>query len=211
MPITPPSRHANPFATCWTRPGALQFRFPAGQTLEQLIAKLAEQHWQGAIIGPHGSGKSTLLESLKRALIASEHTIHSISLRDRQRWLPTRFLGEVAAKPNNNRLVIVDGYEQLAWLERLRLMNRCCRARAGLLVTSHSPVRIPTLIRLSPDHLLVEQLVADLSAEVSTAITHADVAASHACHGSNVREILFDLYDRHEERRRESNSLPTAS
>lgn len=81
-----------------------------------------------AIIGPHGSGKSTLLESLKRALIASEHTIHSISLRDRQRWLPTRFLGEVAAKPNNNRLVIVDGYEQLAWLERLRLMNRCCRA-----------------------------------------------------------------------------------
>jgi hypothetical protein len=37
---------------------------------------------------------------------------------------------------------------------------------------------------------------------VSTPITDSDVAASHACHGSNVRELLFDLYDRHEQLRR---------
>jgi hypothetical protein len=46
---------------------------------------------------------------------------------------------------------------------------------------------------------------------VSTTITRADIAASHACHGSNVREILFDLYDRHEAGRRKSNSVPAVS
>ena len=29
-------------------------------------------------------------------------------------------------------------------------------------------------------------------------VTRSDIVASHACHGSNVREIFFDLYDRHE-------------
>jgi hypothetical protein len=52
----PPSRHANPFATCWTRPGALPFRFTNRGTAEQLVAKLATQNWRGAIVGPHGSG-----------------------------------------------------------------------------------------------------------------------------------------------------------
>jgi hypothetical protein len=44
--------------------------------------------------------------------------------------------------------------------------------------------------------------VADLCTEVSTPVTQNDVAASHACHGSNVREIFFELYDRHERGRR---------
>jgi energy-coupling factor transporter ATP-binding protein EcfA2 len=167
---------------------------------------LAAQNWQGAIIGPHGSGKSTLLESLKPCLIAAGRTIESISLHDGQRRLPRTRL-----TANNNRLLIIDGYEQLATLERVRLIYRCRSARIGLLVTSHSPTWLPTLIRLAPDSRLVEQLVADLCAKVSTTVTPFDVAASHACHGSNVREILFDLYDRHEAKRRASNSLLAAS
>jgi len=84
----------------------------------------------------------------------------------------------------------------------MRILARSYFRRTGLLVTSHSRTRLPTLIQLSPDQTLVQQLVADLCAKVSTTITTADIAASHACHGSNVREILFDLYDRHEQRRR---------
>jgi hypothetical protein len=48
----------------------------------------------------------------------------------------------------------------------------------------------------------LQKLVADLAARVSTPITLVDVAASHACHGGNVREVFFDLYDRHEKLRR---------
>jgi energy-coupling factor transporter ATP-binding protein EcfA2 len=217
-----PSRYANPFATCWTRPGAIPYRFPAGQSTEHLLAILAARHWRGAIVGPHGSGKSTLLEALRPALVAANQDIYSISLHDGQRWLPKDWRNEFAATPasgalteatreKKNRLVIIDGYEQLTWLERVRLWNHCRRQGAGLLVTSHTPVRIPTLIRLAPDLPLVERLVAELCAGVSTDITRADISASHACHSSNVREILFDLYDRHEQRRRGSNSLPAAS
>lgn len=207
--VAPPSRHGNPFATCWTRPGALAFRFNNGQSVEQLVSKLAAQQWRGAIVGPHGAGKSTLLEVLKPAIIAAGRSIQAISLRDGQRRLPRNFFATRTIDANS--VVIVDGYEQLGWPARLHLWLRCRSTCAGLLVTTHTPVRIPTLIRLTPDRQLVQQLVDYLCSEVSTTITRADVAASHACHGSNVREILFDLYDRHEEGRRESNFYPAAT
>jgi hypothetical protein len=40
--------------------------------------------------------------------------------------------------------------------------------------------------------------VSRLTANISSRVTAADFAASHACHGSNLRELLFALYDRHE-------------
>jgi hypothetical protein len=89
----------------------------------------------------------------------------------------------------------------------VRLKRHCRRQAAGLLVTSHAPTGLPTLITLAPDRLLIDRLIADLCAGVSTAVTPNDVAASHACHGSNVREILFDLYDRHERLRRMPRTL----
>jgi hypothetical protein len=205
----PPSRDTNPFATCWTRPGALPFRFNNGQCVEHLISKLAAQQWQGAIVGPHGSGKSTLLESLKPAIVAAGRTFEAISLRDGQHRLPRDFFAARASSANT--VIIIDGYEQLGWPARLHVSLRCVVTGAELLVTSHKPTRIPTLIHLTPNLQLIEQLVDDLCTEVSTTITRADIDASHACHGSNVREILFDLYDRHEERRRKSNSFSADS
>jgi hypothetical protein len=84
----------------------------------------------------------------------------------------------------------------------LWLKLRCRRAEAGLLVTSHGPTGMPTLITLDADLPLVQQLVATLSARAPTRITPADVAASHAVRASNVRDVFFDLYDRHERLRR---------
>jgi len=200
----PPSRFDNPFATCWVRPGALAFRFPPGTTAEKLVATLAEQNWRGAIVGPHGSGKSTLLETLKPVLSAVGCRVHTIVLRDGQRRLPPGFAGDLGSKvigvrdASHKDIIVVDGYEQLGWLSRVRLRHFCRRHAAGLLVTAHAPCGIPMLIQLSPALDLVEQLVAELALKVSTPITKSHVAASHACHGSNVREIFFALYDDHE-------------
>src|ERR1700704_2991931 len=91
LPLHSPSRRDNPFATCWTNPGALPFRFNNDQSIEQLVEKLAAQQWRGAIVGPHGSGKSTLLESLKLAIVATGRSIQAISLRDGQRSLSRSF------------------------------------------------------------------------------------------------------------------------
>src|SRR5262245_19098489 len=117
-----PSRNDNPFATCWTRPGAIPFRFPKGSDAAQLIAKLAAQNWQGAIIGPHGSGKSTLLETLKPTLVASGRTIHATTLRDGQRRLPAAFVDSLSSA---NVIAMIDGYEQLSWFARWQLARQC--------------------------------------------------------------------------------------
>jgi hypothetical protein len=196
---SPPSRYDNPFATCWTRPGAIEFHFPKGQSAAGLIAQLAAQQWRGAIVGPHGSGKSTLLESLKPALRAAGFHVHAITLQNGQRRLPSVF---GAGLRERGAIAVIDGFEQLGWPHRLKLHYVCRRARVGLIVTSHSPTHIPTLIRLAPDANLVQRLVVGLSARVSTLITSAHVVASHAFHGGNVREVFFDLYDRHEKLRR---------
>lgn len=206
-----PSRRDNPFATCWTRPGALLFQFPPNESADQLVTNLAAQQWRGAIIGPHGSGKSTLLETIKPAITATGRTIRSIQLHDGQRRLSRNFLSATENCEAANTLIIIDGYEQLAWPARLDLWFHCRTSRNGLLITSHYPVCIPTLIHLAPNRELITQLVTDLGSEVSTTITPVDVAASHACHGSNVREILSDLYDLHETRRRAANLAAAVS
>jgi hypothetical protein len=191
-----PSRYANPFATCWTRPGAIAFQFPAGERAEQLVARLATANWRGEIIGPHGSGKSTLVETLKPLLAAAGCSVAVISLRDGQRRLPANFVRKslASARP----LIVIDGYEQFSWPSR-QLLRWCChRASAGLLVTSHTSTGLPLLYRTQPSLPLVEQLVSTLTVRTASPLTAADVAASHACHGSNLRELLFALYDRHE-------------
>lgn len=205
-----PSRYDNPFATCWTKPGAIPFHFTAGVTANQILDRFAATNWRGAIIGPHGSGKSTLLETLKPALVAAGHSLSTITLRDRQPNLPGDFSSCMQAlgrlRNGAQSIVIVDGYEQLTWLMRFDLVLHCRRHSLGLLVTSHQRTCLPTLVELRPNLALVEQLVAELCDQVSTRIDSNFVAASHACHGSNVREIFFDLYDRYERIRRDTRT-----
>src|SRR5262249_31837941 len=137
----PPSRRSNPFATCWTRPGALPFRFDANNSAEQLVAQLATQNWRGEIVGPHRSGQPTLLEALRPFLAAAGRNIPVVVLRDRQPSLPIGFLHHAAGPPN--ALIVIDGYEQLARFSRRQLNQHCRRRGAGLLVTSHSPSGLP--------------------------------------------------------------------
>jgi hypothetical protein len=230
-----PSRLSNPFATCWTRPGAIPYRFPPGQSAAQLVEQLGRRQWWGEIVGPHGSGKSTLLATLLPRLPATGCDIRFISLHDGQRRLPRGWVDRAfvrgvsdadvdlgtqlaigvrdashntfdASRKNpeaSHTLLVIDGYEQLAPWWRWWLRRKCRRAGAGLLVTSHAPAGLPPLASTSPDLQVVQRLVDVLARRVPSPVTRSDVVASHACHGSNVREILFDLYDRHEQRMRE--------
>jgi len=226
-----PSRHSNPFATCWTRPGAIQYVFPPEQCAEQMVQSLADQDWRGEIVGPHGSGKSTLLATLLPHLNAAGRDVRLISLHDRQRRLPRGWINRalvggvsdtdtglgsqavIGVRDASHRngacrtILIIDGYEQLSRWRRWSVRFRCRRAGAGLLVTSHAHIGLPTLFCTSPDLSLVERLVEILAQRGSSTVRENDIVASHACHGSNVREILFDLYDLHERRMRAQRTL----
>lgn len=197
----------NPFSTRHTRPGALEYLFPEGESAEGLVARLQRQNWWGAILGPHGAGKSTLLHTLLPALEAAGRKAAWFTLHPQEHSLP---LGrETVGQWDRSTQVIVDGYEQLGWWPRWRLKSLCRRIGCGLLVTAHGAVDIPTLYHVQPSLQIAEQVVARLLAEASgdlaaedanqphgTAVIHAaDVAAAFERQQGNVRETLFELHD----------------
>ena len=188
----------NPFASRNIRPGAQTFLFPPGTSAETLVAKLAEHHWWGEIVGQHGSGKSTLLESLKPPLEGAGRQLESFALRAEQVILPR----EPKLHPWGPRtLVIVDGYEQLTWWQRFRLRSTCRRRRAGLLITTHRPQGLPNLWTTSPTAELAWHVVQRLQQQAPwQLITQDDVQHYFAQNQGDLRETLFSLYDVFERR-----------
>lgn len=184
---------SNPFSTRFTRPGQVEYRFPAGQSFQQFMEVLEEHGWRGQIIGPHGSGKSTLLACLQPFLEAAGRTTWSVCLRDRQRSLPGSWVQDMGGARAN--LLIIDGYEQLSLWQRLLVRWQCRRHGWGFLVTAHADVGLPTILTTKADLETARDVVAQLTAGLPARIPDAVVAEHfHAARG-NLRETLFRLYD----------------
>lgn len=195
----------NPFATRYTRPGAIPFLFPEGGSLQRLLEQLAVQgHW-GQIIGPHGSGKSTLLTQLVSELTKAGQQVFVITLHQGERrppaWPP----------PAGTQVVAIDGYEQLGWLWRWRVKVWCRRHASGLLVTAHRNVGLPTLWTTTPDLATLRRVVDHLWATVlrdasagqavaDASSSNDELAAALAAAQGNLREALFHLYDLYQQR-----------
>jgi energy-coupling factor transporter ATP-binding protein EcfA2 len=190
----------NPFATRWTKPGAIQFDFGGRATIDDLVQRLAQRNWRGAIVGPHGSGKSTLLAMLLPALEASGRKSMLVRLHNGQRQLPVSYRHFERLGPTS--IVVIDGYEQLGHMPRWRLSRQCRRHGYGLLVTSHRRCGLPELFRTEPDLALVEQLIDRSLPPHAGLISRMDIQHAWRRHAGNVREVLFELYDVFEARRR---------
>ena len=196
-----PARTGNPFAAARVRPGALEFLFPPGQTARQLIDRLQSNCWRGQIIGPHGSGKSALLATLLTTLESAGRHPVLVELHDGQRRL--RIDLKKAFQGRRGGVLVVDGYEQLGFLSRIRANRFCRRNGLGLLITTHRPVRLPDLFQTKADLPTVEALVDHLQAGYPAYVTAEDIADQFASHHGDIRETLFALYDLHEARSRE--------
>jgi hypothetical protein len=195
-----PESAANPFSTRCVRPGAVAYRFPAGQSADRLLARLEHNGWQGQIVGPHGSGKSALVATLQEALEKRGRATLLVELHDAQRRLPVsrRQIRELA----EGTVVIVDGYEQLGRWSRLWLRRFCRRKGLGLVVTSHRSVAFPDLFRTTTSLSLARKIVEQLAGQGSSPFTGAGLEERFLQHGGNLREVLFDLYDLYERRRK---------
>lgn len=188
---------SNPFATRFTRPGAIEFLFPDGESAELLTERLCEHSWQGEIVGPHGAGKSTLLATLIAPLQAAGRTIVQATLHQGETSLPA-VLDDWRSWGATTQ-VIVDGYEQLSWWSRRRLAQRVRDRQAGLLVTSHAATGLPTLMNVAPRIEAAQRIVRQLVPDDSL-ITGGDIEQTfRACDG-NIREMLFRLYDVYQSR-----------
>jgi hypothetical protein len=98
---------------------------------------------------------------------------------------------------------VVDGYEQLGWLQRTWLKWQCRRRGAGLLVTAHDDVGLPPLWQTETSAELTQRVVARLLGESDAEWLDEDhVERLLATHRGNLREVLFALYDLYEQHRR---------
>lgn len=189
----------NPFATRHVRPGAVEFIFPPGLSADAVVQKLAAAAWRGEVVGPHGSGKSTLLETLIPRLEARGRRIVRRTLRAGQ-----RSLGIKAAQRdgwNASTLLVVDGYEQLSWFFRRRLLWWCRRANCGLLATTHRASGLTTIFRTTVTLQLTEQVVRQIVRQDDGVLRAVDLPHLVERRQGDMRQLLFDLYDVYESQR----------
>jgi ABC-type cobalamin/Fe3+-siderophores transport system ATPase subunit len=194
----------NPFSTRFVQPGAIPYRFAGGQRVEGVINKIRSHGWRGAIIGAHGSGKSTLVATLSEALSEAGVITHRVSLHDGAWRLPASARSAFAAcqRDSEQHVLVVDGYEQLGFPARAWLRSACRRRRMGLIVTAHRPVSVPTVFDTTVSARTAQWVVDRLL--VSDAWNHEphELAERLIAHRGNLRELLFELYDRYETERR---------
>ena len=178
----------NPFST--DRVLAVRYR-PQGWDWDALLGRLSELDYRAAIVGPEGRGKTTLLEDLGERLRAEQGVdVKWLRLTRKQprfdrRWLRTFFAGVT-----DRDVLLFDGAEQmgrLAWWSFLRMARR---ARV-LVITSHRPGLLPTLVRCDTSPELLEWIVRELVG----CTVRLPVRELFYHHNGNVREALRDLYD----------------
>jgi hypothetical protein len=187
----------NPFATRHTRPGALPPLDDRGDPLD--ISALADRCLvlpAAAIEGPHGHGKTTLIARIVEHL--GERGVPVEVVRMRSAADGGRALLAVV-RVGRGTLVCIDGWERLGRMAAavVRLAARCRSVR--LLVTAHRSTGLPVVMRCATSERLLRAIVERLP-DHGGRIAAADVAAAFARHRGNLRESLYDLYDRFERR-----------
>jgi hypothetical protein len=149
---------------------------------------------RGAIVGPPGSGKTTLLEELARRFTAQGWGVVSVRLTVEHPALGLAIPRRRLAALGSRDLLLIDGAEQLSpwpwWLVRFR-----ARKAGGLIITTHTPGRLPTLWRCQTSPELLRDLVGSLGVPLAVCAA-TDLFERHR---GNLREAIRELYDRHAE------------
>jgi energy-coupling factor transporter ATP-binding protein EcfA2 len=190
----------NPFCTRRIRPGSLPYLFSPDSSWEAILSRLRNAGSHGEIIGPHGSGKSTLLAGLIPLLEAEDWHTHRIDLHDGERRLPV----DLRKIPTNEKrfVLIVDGYEQLSRLSRFQVKWHCRRHGWGLIVTAHSPTGLPELFSTEASLEQANRVVGELLKNSEYTISPKAISECYVRCQGNLREMLFELYDRFEQQRK---------
>jgi hypothetical protein len=159
-----------------------------------LLPRLEALRYRAAIVGPHGSGKTTLLEDLEGVLAERGFRITHVRLDTDGPRLPREWQSS-ARRFTAGDIVCLDGAEQLGAIAWLRFRWRVRRA-SGLIITTHGPGRLATLIECTTSVSLLHRIIQRLALDGPDAPAVAPPAAElFARHRGNLRDALRELYD----------------
>jgi hypothetical protein len=187
---------SNPFATRFVRPDAATYLTLQTPPIAELVERFDELGRRAQILGPHGVGKSTLLATIVGELRRRGEEVHAVTLHLGDRRLPAEF--ERSLRWNDGSVVVVDGAEQLSWLRRRGLISKATKPKAtkqgaGLLLTTHTDLGLPTLCELVPRERDAVAIARHLDPQ--RVVSDDDVRAAFARRNGDLRETLFDLFD----------------
>lgn len=171
----------------------VRYRFEQDDDWDRLLQRLADFGWRAAIVGAEGAGKTTLQEDLADRLAAEGRPIRWLRLNRENRTTAAARVQEALAGCDRDTLLFVDGAEQLGPLLWRRL-KRQSQQYGGLVITTHTPGRLPTLIecRTTPQTL---QWVARQLAQSEEYPPFALLEHLFTKHAGNLRLCLRELYD----------------
>ena len=178
----------NPFQS--DRIERVRYRFPDRSSLELLLQRLKQLDYRGALVGPEGSGKTTLLEELHARIQNLGYCTWLIRARAGPAGvdLPLQF--------GKNDVLLIDSAERLSWLEWRRL-KWASRSAGGLVITSHRPGLLPTLLECRTTPALFRGIVRELtSADDFNRLPPEHLGQLFAAHQGNIRGALRELYNR---------------
>jgi len=179
-------------------------------SFDLLYANFRNFDYQSQIIGGHGTGKTTFLLEFMRILMQQGCIVHHFCLHDRQRFLTDIFwerqislndqfkTGVIGKVP----ITVIDGYEQLSLVEKIRLRRTCRKGRSGLLITTHYPAwRLPVLLRTETTDATLQYIIGHLFRELPDVKPPGNALCQSLFnrHQGNLRNVLFALYDHYEE------------
>lgn len=216
----------NPFASRCIRPDNSVYRFAREGSLDQALRRefmnrllfMLHTRRRAAIVGAHGTGKSTLLQSLEPHLKSAFNHVIPIRLtsekRDGCRELLRLF--EIVGSDQQGVCLVIDGFEQLRWFDRWRLVHRLKgRESTALLVTCHrTSWLVPPCLETHWDEGLSRYLTQEKLGDVPTearvellSIFESRLQQPPAGR-RNLRDLWFEMYDAFEVlKRREGNGL----
>jgi Cdc6-like AAA superfamily ATPase len=194
----------NPFSTRHVRPGRIAPLDGRGEPLdlEALLERLEKLGGSAAIRGPHGSGKTTLLEHLSAAL--QDRGIPVVRVRLRTVGDTATVFRAILHSPPG-AFVCIDSWDCLGRMPAavVRLLARV--RRCGLIVTTHKTTSLPLLARRDTTPELLAAIVRRLPGcdRVETVrIGPQEIDAAFTRSQGNLREALYELYDRFERLKR---------
>ena len=176
----------NPFAT----DRVLQIRYmPQTCTWDELLARLKAMHYRAAIVGTDGTGKTTLIEDIARRLTEQGLSCRSIFVT-MDIPVPPGKINEILDGEGFN-VLLIDGADHLKRFVWHLIKRKINRKNAGLVITSHKPHMLPTLIECSTTPALLKEIVTGLSGQTDDKL----IENLYHKHKGNIRDALRELYD----------------